>query len=330
MVDLIKGKYMNLLNKFFSLAVLIMIAAIPFKEAFAASKKQHSSSQNKSYDNMHSFSQALNNILPKENIEISVIKNSVLLTGAISNVEVADKAEKMAKEYFGQNYKILNFLKIKGSQQVMLRVRVGEVKRDVLKNYNTTTADFDYLEQAGLIRTVAEPNLVALSGEKAEFLAGGEFPVPTAQKEGNVTIDYKSYGVKVGFTPLVIASNRIRLNIEQELSEINKEASVMANGFNIPSVITRRAKTTIELAPGESFMIAGLIKEDYKGNRGKETELVVSVTPYLVNPMHSKDLRIPSDNVHSSTILEKNFINKISKNNSNQGQLNGPSGFIAE
>jgi pilus assembly protein CpaC len=316
---------MNLIKKLFTIGLLTVALFVPIIESFAAGKGESKHSA-KTAINVHSFHHVLQSMLPKERIEVSVVKGSVVLSGIISSIEAADKAERMAKEYFGHNVTILNFMKVKGSHQVMLKVRVGEVKRDVLRNYNSTTANFDYLEQQGLLKTLAEPNLVAMSGERAEFLAGGEFPVPTAQKEGNISIDYKSYGVKVVFTPLVLS---------QKLSEISKESSVNVGGFNIPSITSRRAKTTIELAPGESFMIAGLVKEDYKGNRGKETELVISVTPYLVDPMHSKDLRLPTDNIHAPTALEKSFISKVSQGTtistkSNQAKLTGPVGFIAE
>ena len=276
-----------------------------------------------------SFDHLLSKLLPKEKIETQTVKGSIVLSGTVSNVESSDKAERLAQEYYGVNARVLNFMKIKGSQQVMLRVRIGEVSREIMKNYQNTSSCFDFLNSKGLVKIIAEPNLVALSGERAEFLSGGEFPVPSLNKDGNVTLSYKSYGVKLGFTPLVLNKNRIRINVEQELSALNNKDSVNIAGYKIPSIDSRRAKTTIELAPGESFMIAGMVKDESHGNSSKETELVISVSPYLVDPMQAIDVKLPTDVSLVPTKLEQNFIESISKGKSdNDAAL--PLGFIAE
>ncbi len=308
---------MSFLKKtYFVLAVLSSV--LTFNMAYAAGD---------------SFHKLLATILPNEKIHVNVLKKSVVLSGNISNIEVADKAEKLAHEYYGANTKVLNFMKIKGSQQVMLRVKIGEVKRDIINSYQTSSASFDYLAAKGLLRTLAEPNLVALSGERAEFLAGGEFPIPVSQKDGYVSVNYKSYGIKVAFTPLVINANRIRINVEQEFSGLKDSANMKLVGYNIPSLDSRRASTTIELAPGESFMIAGLVRDDVDNKLTKETELVMSVSAYLVDPMKAIDVAMPTVNAHHATKLEKNFIETITKGKNNKGneaELSGPIGFIAE
>jgi pilus assembly protein CpaC len=288
---------------------------------------------NTSYAASESFHKLLSSVLPHEKIQVNVLKKSIVLSGIISNVEASDRAERLAQEFYGSNVKVLNFMKIKGSQQVMLRVKIGEVRRDIMGSYQNSSASFDYLADKGLLRTLAEPNLVALSGERAEFLAGGEFPVPVTQKDGYVAINYKSYGVKVAFTPLVLSSNRIRINVEQELSGLKDYSNMKLIGYNVPSLDARRASTTIELAPGESFMIAGLIRDDVDNKMTKETELVMSVSAYLVDPMKAIDVSMPTVNAHYATKLEKNFIETIAKgkdNNSNDAELSGPVGFIAE
>ena len=118
----------------------------------------------------------------------------------------------------------------------------------------------DLLENDGLVTTLAEPNLTALSGETASFLAGGEFPIPVSQALGAVTIEYKQYGVGLAFTPIVLADGRISMRVRPEVSELSDEGSIKLNGFNVPALTTRRAETTVELGSGQSFMIAGLLR----------------------------------------------------------------------
>ena len=172
-------------------------------------------------------------------------------------------------------------------------------------------------EQRGLVTTLAEPNLTALSGETASFLAGGEFPIPTAQGISGTAIEFKPYGVSLAFTPTVLASGRISMRVRPEVSEISSENSVRLNGFEVPSLVTRRAETTVELGSGQSFMIAGLLRNSAnnsvdrvpglgrlpiigalfrsQGFRRNETELVIIVTPYLVRPVNARDIALPTD-----------------------------------
>ena len=174
----------------------------------------------------------------------------------------------------------------------------------------------DLLQKDGVVTTLAEPNLTALSGETASFLAGGEFPVPISQSLGAVTIEYKQYGVGLAFTPIVLADGRISLRVRPEVSELSNEGSVKLNNFLVPALTTRRAETTVELGSGQSFMIAGLLrkhdtndvtKAPFLGDlpilgalfrstayRRDETELVIIVTPYLVRPV-STQIALPTD-----------------------------------
>lgn len=184
------------------------------------------------------------------------------------------------------------------------------------------------LEQRGFAKTLAEPTLVALSGETANFLAGGEFPIPVVQSGrgggngdgvGSVTVEFKPFGVSLAFTPTVLGDNTINLVVEPEVSSIDPAASIQLNGISIPGLQTRRASTTLELRDGESFAIAGLLQEDFQtsvnqlpllGNipilgalfrstefqRG-ETELLIVVTPRLVRPISPDQVRLPTDRV---------------------------------
>jgi pilus assembly protein CpaC len=175
----------------------------------------------------------------------------------------------------------------------------------------------DLLATDGLVTTLAEPNLTALSGETASFLAGGEFPIPISQGVGGaITVEYKQYGVGLAFTPVVLADGRISMRVRPEVSELSNEGSLRLNGFEVPALVTRRAETTVELGSGQSFMLAGLLRAANQnsiekapflgdlpilgalfrssGFRKAETELVIIVTPYLVRPVNGQ-LATPVD-----------------------------------
>lgn len=175
----------------------------------------------------------------------------------------------------------------------------------------------DALEDEGLVTLLAEPNLTALSGETASFLAGGEFPVPIAQDDGKITVEFKSFGVSLAFTPTIVSDGRISLKVLPEVSSLSSSGAVTLNGMSIPALSTRRADTTVELGSGQSFAIAGLLQAD--GNQSvnefpgladipilgalfrstnfkrNETELVIIVTPYLVRPVSTAALASPTD-----------------------------------
>ncbi len=183
----------------------------------------------------------------------------------------------------------------------------------------------DLGEQDGLVTTLAQPNLTALSGETAEFLAGGEFPIPMSQGLGTVAIEYKKYGVSLAYTPTVLANGRISIRVRPEVSELSSAGSVTLEGFEVPALTTRRAETTVELGSGQSFMIGGLLSNysnstidktpgvgdlPILGNlfrstsfRRGESELVIVVTPYLVKPVDAKDIALPTDGYKNPTML---------------------------
>ncbi|WP_420140308.1 type II and III secretion system protein family protein [Sphingomonas sp.] len=175
----------------------------------------------------------------------------------------------------------------------------------------------DLAERDGLVTTLAEPNLTALSGETASFLAGGEIPVPISQGFGAVSVEYKQYGVSLAFTPTVMSGGRIALKVRPEVSQLDAANGVRLNEFTVPAVTTRRAETTIELGSGQSFMIGGLLNNNtenatdrapglgnlpiigalFRSNsfRRRQTELVIIVTPYLVRPATASALALPTD-----------------------------------
>jgi pilus assembly protein CpaC len=193
-------------------------------------------------------------------------------------------------------------------------------------------ATFDLAERSGLVVTLSQPNLTALSGETADFLAGGEFPVPTYSRNEGVTIQYKKYGVSLAYTPTVLSNGRISLRVRPEVSELSTEGSVRIEGFEIPALTVRRAETSVELGSGESFMIAGLMQNRSIGSitkapglgdipilgnlfksdayRRGETELVIIVTPYLVKPVNANDIKLPTDAFRTSTDAQRILINQ--------------------
>ncbi len=187
-------------------------------------------------------------------------------------------------------------------------------------------SSLDLAETDGLVTTLAEPNLTALSGETASFLAGGEFPIPISQSLGAVSIEYKEYGVSLAFTPIVLADGRISMRVRPEVSELSDAGAVTLNGFTVPALTTRRAETTVELGSGQSFMLAGLLRNTNSNSidkapvlgdlpiigalfrstkfRRQETELVIIVTPYLVRPVSGR-LPLPTDGYRMPTAAQQ-------------------------
>lgn len=372
---------------------------------------------------------ALRDFLPYERIGVNMVNTRVALTGEVSSGEAAKTAIEIAEQYVATTQEstgprrqlseserspIVNLMKITAGQQVMLRIRVGEIQRTALKQldvglrsiksgsqsfligtgpartsfvegaaqgltpdtftqFNQGTDSFasavgtklwgnfglglqlEALERKGLFKVLAEPNLVSLSGEQAEFLAGGEFPIPVPQDQQTVTIEYKPFGVAVKFTPLVLSENRIRVQVQPEVSEVSNERAIEIAGFTAPSFNTRRASTTVELAPGESFMIAGLIKDTLVSQidqlpgaaevpilsalfrstsfQRNETELVLAVTPYIVDPLKSGDVKLPTDDFRPASFTEQIFLGALGAQPKWSGQgpsLEGPSGFMTD
>ncbi|HEY0628328.1 MAG TPA: type II and III secretion system protein family protein, partial [Sphingomicrobium sp.] len=183
-------------------------------------------------------------------------------------------------------------------------------------------ATLNALERKGVVTTLAEPTLIALSGETASFLAGGEFPIPVAQSgsgggDAAISVEFKQFGVGLAFTPTVLADGVINMEVAPEVSAIDVSAGVTINGIRVPGLQTRRAKTTVELRDGESFALAGLIRRDFSDTvrqfpilgsipiigtlfrstsfQKDDTELVIIVTPRLVKPVRAAQMKVPTD-----------------------------------
>jgi pilus assembly protein CpaC len=196
----------------------------------------------------------------------------------------------------------------------------------------------DLGERIGQVTTLAQPNLTALSGETATFLAGGEIPVPVPQTSAGggslITIEYKQYGVSLAFTPTVLSDGRISMRVRPEVSELTSTGAVQISGTSIPAISTRRVETSVELGSGESFMIAGLLSNSHNNVIDKvpgagdvpilgalfrsnafqrnETELVIVITPYLVKPVNANQIALPTDGYKSPDDLKRVLLGQLS------------------
>jgi len=211
-------------------------------------------------------------------------------------------------------------------QTIVRNAGIGGSTDSLIGQFNTPNVHFDSvidaLDQNGLVNVLAEPNLTAVSGETASFLAGGEFPIPVPQTSSTgggttITVTYKPFGVALAFTPVILAGGRISLRVRPEVSQLTNTGAVQVNGFSFPSLTTRRAETTIELGSGQTFAIGGLLQNNITDSlnglpglkdlpvlgalfrstqfQRNETELVILVTPYLVRPVSDQRLATPRD-----------------------------------
>ncbi|WP_230279276.1 type II and III secretion system protein family protein [Croceicoccus sp. Ery15] len=309
-------------------------------------------------------------LLPGEDVTARLSAGSVILSGFVSDAGAASRASRIAEAFAGD--KVVNLLSVGGSQQVMLEVRFAEVNRTVGSQFGVRSSgisndgDFgfaiggasapssafgvigtlfnlgdvnieaylDTLEGKGMAKTLAEPTLVALSGEPASFLAGGEFPIPVAGGAGGnadaITVTFKTFGVSLAFTPTVLGNNVINLLVEPEVSSLDPSASVTVNDISVPGLQTRRASTTLELRDGESFAIAGLLREDMSTTVSQmpllgsipilgslfrsteyqkgQTELLIVVTPRLVKPIRPGYVNLPTDRVEDPDPLDVHLV----------------------
>ena len=336
---------------------------------------------------------ALRQMLPAAGIQIEGIGDSVLLTGSVSSPIEAQQAGDVAARLVGGAEKVVNSIVVRGRDQVMLKVTVAEVQRNIVKqlgvdlsasinmgtsvvNFNNSnpftannaplvpgnalltqalnkagvpsvTATLRAMESAGVVRTLAEPNLTAISGESATFISGGEFPIPTgvtcqATTAGAIgqcvqTVGFKKFGISLNFTPVVLTEGRISLRVMTEVSEVSTENALSGGqgGTTIPSVKTRRAETTLEIPSGGSMAMAGLIQEQTKqavnGLPGidqvplfgqlfrsqdfinNQTELMVIVTPYVVRAVSQKELSRPDDGFAPASDAQSTLFAQINR-----------------
>ncbi|MFN5524702.1 type II and III secretion system protein family protein, partial [Bradyrhizobium sp.] len=335
--------------------------------------------------------QALSQSIP--GVKIDGVGDGVILTGSVSSPVEAQQAGEIASRLVGGSDKVVNSIVVRGRAQVMLKVNVSEVRREIVKqlgidlsasmtygtavvNFNNTnpftaygkslvngnalnvsggglssvSATMRAMETAGVTKTLAEPNLTAISGESATFIAGGEFPVPggyncdPTTRVCTTSITYKKFGISLNFTPVVLSEGRISLRVMTEVSELSNDnaitvsyalTSTSSSSVTIPAIRTRRAETTLEIPSGGSMALAGLIQnqtkqainglpgvdqlpvlgqlfrsKDYVNN---ETELMVLVTPYVVRAVAQKELARPDDGFAPATDSESALLGRMNR-----------------
>ncbi|SDI67220.1 type II and III secretion system protein family protein [Lutimaribacter saemankumensis] len=208
------------------------------------------------------------------------------------------------------------------------------------------------LESKGVIRTLAEPNLTALSGQEAKFLAGGEYPVPVSQSDGRVTVAFKPFGIELNFIPRVLDDKLINLELEAAVSELDPTRGFELNAFKIDAFKRRETSTTVELRDGESFAIAGLLKDDFRDLNGQvpwlgdipvlgalfrsaeyqrsQSELVIIITAHLVTPTRGEALSLPTDRVKPPSEKDLFLYGRVQNSTGGQRQLKGAAGEVAK
>lgn len=388
----------------------------------------------------------LKRLLPKSDIRVEAVAGTVVLSGTVGSGGEAIQAFEVASRFVGapvdatgsssgssggsssgsgttssssgSEVQVINALTIRGKDQVMLRVTVAEVQRDVIKmlgiNFtNVGTSEYtssgsvigalvtsgsfgtnaistnafpinsgtdpaldqkfswdagafklrarlQALEQSGLMKTLAEPNLSALSGEQAQFLVGGEYPIPVSQSGSSgssIGVEFKSYGVALNFQPVVLADDRINLTVKTEVSELTTDGAITVSNLTIPALRVRRAATTLEIPSGGAMVLGGLIKDDVRqainGTPGllnlpilgtlfrsrdfkqSQSELVIFIQPILVRPVAANRLQRPDKNFQPSgdaAAMLMGRINRIYKGNEQgaSGTWTGRFGYILD
>ncbi len=237
-------------------------------------------------------------------------------------------------------------------------VNAARLGGKLISGGNSIEPTIKALEREGVVKTLAEPTLVAVSGENASFLAGGEFPIPSAYEDNKVTLEFKPFGVGLDFTPVVLSGGRIKLRVKTEVSELSSDGAVSINGgIAVSALKVRRAESTLELPSGGTLVMAGLLKQNYaqeidgvpglknvpilgtlfksRDYINKQTELVIFVTPYLVRPVARSQIARPDDNLAPPSDRSTIFLNQISRIYRStdapvKGKYHGKIGYIYE
>lgn len=371
----------------------------------------------------------LKRMLPKSDIRVEAIAGTVVLSGSVGSGADAIQAYEVASKFVGapvdtasrsggnaasaaavvagavgSTIQVVNALTIRGKDQVMLRVTIAEVQRDVVKKLgidltsalsngnwamklstsnpfpitpaitpsmtgsgtwtsgnNSIGGKLSALEQSGLLKTLAEPNLSALSGEQAQFLVGGEYPIPVSQTStgsgSTIGVEFKTYGIGLNFQPVVLDEDRISLTVKTEVSELTSDGAVTISTLTIPALRVRRASTTLEIPSGGAMVLGGLIKDDVKqalaGTPGllnlpvlgtlfrsrdfqrSQSELVIFVQPLVVRPVAAAKLQRPDQNFQPANDAAGYFLGRLNRmyrtvDQAPRGDYRGQYGYIYE
>lgn len=352
---------------------------------------------------------AIQRLAPTAQVKVDSIGDSIVLSGTVASAAEAQHIFDTAARMVGDVAKVVNGLSIREREQIMLKVTVAEVQRNILKqlgvdlngsninvgsavvNFNNTnpfsaqnalisnnssirptinlpnggsvSATIRAMEQAGVMRTLAEPNLTAISGETAKFLAGGEFPIPAGQTcdpntgQCQIQIQFKQFGVALEFTPVVLSEGKISLRVGTEVSELSSQGAVNLGTITIPALRVRRASSTVELSSGGSLVMAGLIQEQTKHNLNGlpglmnlpvlgalfksrdyvtgQTELMIMVTPYVVRASAQNELVRPDDGFANPSDQSAVLLGRLNRIYGTPGandpkRLKGNYGFILD
>jgi pilus assembly protein CpaC len=344
--------------------------------------------------NTGALQQGISRVAPGQSVTATTVDQSLVITGTVQSPEQADNVMQVANQFVDDPSQVVNRMNVTAPTQVNLQVRIAEVNRNIDRqlgirwsaigisssgrnefrfdggqgvsngysagiSYLSPTLNVDLLLQAlaeeGMVTILAEPNLTARSGESANFLAGGEYPYSTVSDNGT-NVEFKDFGIGLNFTPTVLDGNRISLTVATEVSELS-----FADNPDIPSLVTRRAQTTVDLGSGQSFAIAGLMQKNSAQNASKmpglgsvpvvgalfrssgfrrgQTELVIIVTPVVVTPQTAHKVRTPVDTYIPPNDFERILLGRFqgSPQRVNQVQnrigarrLYGSSGFVFE
>ena len=332
--------------------------------------------------NVGELQTAIRERFPGNQVRITSAPRSVMIEGRARTPEDAEAIRSTVRGTLGDGEELIDRLAVEMPTQVNLRVRVVEVSRSVDRTFDIdfsslfsvgdvtfrvassllsaaipqqvdyrVSAIIDALDEQGLARTLAEPNLTALSGETATFLAGGEFPVPVAQDEDTITIEFRSFGISLAFTPTVLGRDRINLVVRPEVSRLSDEGAITTRGgLTIPALTVRRVETSVELGSGQSLAIGGLLQESTRDlvqkfpglgdvpvlgtlftsteYRNDQSELIVLVTPYVVEANRPDAFASPLGRQAPATPLEALILRHRGEPADRARRLHGPVGFI--
>jgi pilus assembly protein CpaC len=330
------------------------------------------------------FKERLKQILPGEHIEVRTANDGIVLSGTVSSAAKLDLALDLAGRYapdrisnlmtVGGTQQVMLKVRFAEMQRSVSKTiasslsgtsgtdvtintgselveRSGLVGREGALGLAGSAGSLQFavlmeaLEAKGVVRTLAEPNLTALSGQQAKFLAGGEYPIPVAQDEGQITVEFKPFGVELSFVPTVVDGNLINLVIDAAVSSIDPTNSLRSGNLTINAFKRRETSTTVEMRDGESFAIAGLLQDDFRNLNNQvpflgdlpvlgalfrsaayqrqQTELVIIVTPHLVTPTRGTAMALPTDRVRIPTEAEMFLLGRT------EGTQRGAAGEVA-
>ncbi len=342
--------------------------------------------------NLSRLKRALGDMMPDNKVTATSADNAIVLKGKVDSPVLSEKLQRLASGFLSNDkQQVINMMDTSSSDQVMLKVKVVELRRSELKRFginwesvintgsfvfglgqgrdflgntlnaagaansfdratsgdNSVLAGFndgqtslnamiDALEADGLVSVLAEPNLTTRSGQPASFLAGGEIPIPVDNGQNGISIQYRQFGVSLQFTPIVLSKDKISLTVLPEVSALSEDNRVTTtSGVSVPSITTRRASTTVDLGSGQTFAVAGLLRNDTSNNiskfpilgdipvlgtlfrssayRSDQTELVILITPYIVKPIDDPSLvATPLDGLVPATDFERILLGRLS------------------